>query len=625
MWKRILLLLSLSSAALVSARDKPENWLEVRSQHFVVVTNSNQKQGNRVADQFERMRSVFHLLFPRLQIDTGTPITVLAVKDEKEFRALEPSAYLAKGQLKLAGLFLRAPDKNYVLMRLDAEGEHPYSIVYHEYTHLLLSKAGEWMPLWLNEGLAEFYQNTDIHEKDVSLGEPSAENIMLLRQNRLLPLATLFTVDTTSPYYHEENKGSIFYAESWALMHYIHIKDRQDKTQRLTDYAELLSRKVEPVSAATRAFGDLKQLQSALEKYVQQGSFSYFKITTTTQVDDTSFKAQALTPAQADATRADFLAYNQRTTDARSLLDHVLQEDPNNVSAHETMGFLEFRQGHLDEARKWYAQATQLDSQSYLAHYYFAAISMDGQLAPSDEGQVESSLRSAIKLNPSFAPSYDRLAVFLAMRHRSLEEARMSGVTAVSLDPGNVAYRLNVANVLLAMERGKDAVDVLRAAAKVAKSPQDVTSVQTFLMHAEEYQAARERVEEQNRRLGEETKASAQVQTAAVGETVSQADAPHLAHRDGFVGRGPHRFQLGVLKNVHCDPPTMDLSVTFSGKSLPLHAENYYKIQFTALSFQPSGDLKPCTDLEGKPAKVEYVESANKSAAARVVAIELHK
>ena len=92
------------------------------------------------------MRSVFHTLFPRLQTDTGAPIIVLAIKDEKDFRALEPTAYLAKGQLKLGGLFLRGPEKNYVLLRLDAEGEHPYATVYHEYTHLLLSKA-EWMPL----------------------------------------------------------------------------------------------------------------------------------------------------------------------------------------------------------------------------------------------------------------------------------------------------------------------------------------------------------------------------------------------------------------------------------------------------------------------------------------------
>jgi hypothetical protein len=156
MSKRLFLLLPFFAAVLAPARDKPENWIEVRSPHFTVVTNSNEKQGRHIADQFERMRSVFHVAFPKLQIDPGAPLVVLAIKDEKGFQALEPEAYLAKGSVKLGGLFLRASDKNYVLMRLDAEGEHPYAIVYHEYTHLLLSRAAERMPLWLNEGLAEF-------------------------------------------------------------------------------------------------------------------------------------------------------------------------------------------------------------------------------------------------------------------------------------------------------------------------------------------------------------------------------------------------------------------------------------------------------------------------------------
>ena len=90
-------------------------------------------------------------------------------------------------------------------------------------------------------------------------------------------------------------------------------------------------------------------------------------------------------------------------------LDEVLREDPINVQARETMGYLEFREGHLDEALKWYDQAVKLDSQSFLAHYYFAAISMNR--GPNGEDGVESSLRTSIKLNPSFAPSYDRLAV----------------------------------------------------------------------------------------------------------------------------------------------------------------------------------------------------------------------
>lgn len=144
MCKRFFLLVALFLPVLASGRDKAESWVEVRSPHFSVITNSNEKQARRVADQFERMRSVFHTFFNKLQIDNLGSITVLALKDEKDFGALEPAAYLAKGQLKLAGVFLRGADKNYVLMRLDAEGEQ---VVYHEYTHLLLSKAG-FIPLW---------------------------------------------------------------------------------------------------------------------------------------------------------------------------------------------------------------------------------------------------------------------------------------------------------------------------------------------------------------------------------------------------------------------------------------------------------------------------------------------
>ena len=81
MGKRLLLLATLFMTALVPARDKPENWLQVTSPHFVVITNSNEKQARHVADQFERMRAVFQKLFPRVQVDSGVPIIVLAIKD----------------------------------------------------------------------------------------------------------------------------------------------------------------------------------------------------------------------------------------------------------------------------------------------------------------------------------------------------------------------------------------------------------------------------------------------------------------------------------------------------------------------------------------------------------------
>jgi hypothetical protein len=353
---------------------RQETWVQVTSPHFIVATDGSEKQGRHVADQLERMRSVFHAAFPKINMDSGGPIVVIAVKGEKDFRTLEPEAYLAKGSIRLGGLFLRTPDKNYILMRLDAEGEHPYAVVYHEFTHFLISRSSGWMPLWLNEGLAEFYQNTEIREKEASLGEASAEDLLWLRQNRLLPLETLFTVDHNSPYYHEEKKGSIFYAESWALTHMIQMTDFPQKAHRLSDYSALVAQNVDSVTAATRVFGDLKQLQSQLEDYTRQASFHYLKMTTTTQVDESALKVQPFPAAEAAALQADFLAYNGRTADAQTLLDHVLQEDPKNLLAHETEGFLAFRKGNNEEAEKWYRQAVQLDSQSAVAHYYFGSL-----------------------------------------------------------------------------------------------------------------------------------------------------------------------------------------------------------------------------------------------------------
>jgi tetratricopeptide (TPR) repeat protein len=505
-------------------------------------------------------------------------------------------------------------------MRLDAPGEHPYAVVYHEYTHLLNQKAANWLPLWLNEGFAEFYQTTEIRDKEVLVGEPSEEDRALLLQNKLLPLPTLFAVDANSPYYHEENKGSIFYAESWALTHYLTIEDDHQNTHRLNDYMKLVSEKIDPVTAGAHAFGDLKLLQSELEKYIQIGKYYYSKRATSIQIDDTAFKVQALTLAQANAARADFLVYNQRMKDAKPLLESVLRDDPSNVSAHETMGYVEFRQGNLADARKWYEQAVKLNSQSFLAYYYFAAITMNaGQLDSDNKSQVENSLRTAIKLNPSFAPAYDQLAVFYGMRRENLDEAHTLALNAVQLDPGNLHYRLTTANILLQMQRPTDAIAVLQNAASLAKTPDEVSSVQNLLEAAQQYQASRQQVEQSPATQGIQS-------TGAQGQPSAQATLGDAKQPAPEEPHGPRHGVKGTIKDVQCSlPAIMELKVEGDGKTLPLHSNNYFKIQFTALNFTPGGELHPCTDLEGMKANVEFFEASGKSSEGQIFSIELRK
>ncbi len=619
MWHRLLPLALLLTASTVLAKEGGDSWVEVRSPHFLVLTDSSEKQARHVAGQFERMRAVFHTVFPKAHVDPADPIIVIALKDKKAFQALEPEAYLAKGQLELAGLFLRAPDKNYVLLRLDAQGEHPYATVYHEYTHLLLADAETWMPLWLNEGLAQFFQNTDIHEKDADVGQPSREDIMLLRQNKLLPLETLLAVNVKSPYYHEEEKGSIFYAESWALVHMLEASDDLLHTRRLPDYIEMVSQRVDPVTAGDRAFGDLPQFQKALEIYIGQVGFRYMKVPVPQDVNEASFQAKAVPVTDADAIRADFLAYNDRGKDARALLDTVLQEDPKNVLAHETMGYLEGHAGNLDAARKWYEQAVQLDSQSYLAHYYYAAISMQSGVTVPPE-QIEASLQTAIKLNPRFAPSYDALAMFYGMHHEKLDEAHMMNLRAASLDPANLGFRMNTATILQEEDRYKDAILVLKSSAGLAKTPEEATAIDTRIKQLEEYEAQHAPADTANKAARPEYAGNSTATTTT--RTISLPAPKHPTEAQ----HGPKQTAQGVIQGVHCtDPSTIELKVEEGGKAASLYSNNYYDIPFSASNFTPQGDIHPCTDLEGMKASIQYFATSDKTVDGQILAIQLSK
>ena len=583
----------------------PEAWLELRSPHFTVVTDTSEKQARHIADQFEHMRWVFQTLFPKGNVDPNPPIVVIAVKDRKEFQALEPAAYLAKGQIDLAGFFLHGPDKNYILVRLDAQQEHPFAVVYHEYTHVLLSGAAEWMPLWLNEGLAEFFQNTDIHDKYVELGQPSANDILYLREQRLLPLATLFKVDSTSPYYHEEQKGSVFYAQSWALTHYLELTDKRANTNRLGAYVDLVSKHQDPITAAAQAFGDLKQLQKDLEAYVARGNYEFFRLNASTTIDPSTFQVKALTLAQANAVRADLLAYNQRTVDARALLDTVLRDDPDNTLAHETMGFLSFHAGDLASAQKWYEQAIKLDSQSYLAHYYYAAIAMQSGSSGNDAA-VEDSLRAAIKLNPSFAPAYDRLAVFYGTRRKQLDEAYRLSVHAIMLDPAVLSYRMNASNILVQQDRYQYAINVLKAATKVARTPEETATLQTRIEQLEGYQTMHAGAAKANPQIAE----------------TAQAPSKHPAEP----ATGPKHTVTGVIRGVQCsDPAVIEFKVEAEGKTVDVYSNNYYDVAFSSANSAPAGELHPCTDLEGATAVVKYAEVSDKTVDGQIASVELRK
>lgn len=618
----------LAAAGFASGADKPQKWLEVRSPHFFVLTNGSEKQGRRLAQQFEQIRAVFHMVFPRVRVDTGAPIIALGAKDEKTFQSLEPKAWLQKGQLERDGMFLRGPEKNFVLLRLDEPSSEGLHIVFHEFTHLLLNQDVKSLPPWLDEGLAEFYGNSEVSEKEAMLGKPSGPHLLLLREKKLLPLDVLFKVDHTSPYYNEENKGSIFYAESWALTHYLMIKGSEGGKNPLLEFVALVNQDVDSATAAQRAFGDLTKLQKSLENYVHQAAFGVRRVKGLGENEELAYTAREVTAAESAAVRGDFLAHLQEFSEARALLEEALKEDPKNALANESMGFMALQQNNLEEARKWFAEAVRLDSKSYLAHYYFAVMALRETPSGETAKQVEESFRAVITLNPGFAAAYNGLATFYGMRGERLEEARKLALAAIELEPNNAPFRVTAANIMLRMNRADDAVRVAERALAIAKTPEEQTFAQSVLESARqmlEYRAQvlrqqeRDRAEEEQfkRKLDEASReAKARAEAAAVRQ-----NAPASAKSKGVPG-----WSAGKVVAVSCKtPPQLELTLQGALNKVRLHAPNYFKIDFLTSVWKPPDPFNPCEHLQGHQAAITYRSFKGSPYDGEIVSVEVRR
>ena len=205
--------LALFLTAAASSATAKDTWTSVHSKNFTLVGNASEKDIRLVANRLEQFRDVFTRLFAGAKFDTPVPTTVIVFKSM--------SAYKPFNLGNNAGYFQKGEDVNYISLTSDAT-QNPFSVIYHEYVHQLVDNTSGNVPTWFNEGLAEYYSTFAIEEdRKVHLGELIPYHLETLREEKLLPLRMLFAVDQYSPYYNESGKRGVFYAESWALVHYL--------------------------------------------------------------------------------------------------------------------------------------------------------------------------------------------------------------------------------------------------------------------------------------------------------------------------------------------------------------------------------------------------------------------
>ncbi len=529
---------------------KHEAWVEVRSANFVVVSNAGEKQARKAALQFEQIRAVFRQSLTVASTHPSPFVTVLAAKDENTMRELLPE-YWVKGHAHPAGLFASRVNSYYAAVQLDAQGSNPYETFYHEYYHSITLPYFPDLPVWLAEGLAEFYGHTEIEDKYVGMGQIDWNLVRELQYGPLIPLNVLFRVDQSSPYYNEANRTSIFYAESWALTHYLMLGDRQAHKALLTAYMAALDQGKSSDEAAATAFGDLKKLQSDLQGYLHLSVLPYLKLPPV-KIAEEELKVRSLSEAEADAYRGGFAAVRGQTHEATATLQEALQLDPNVALAHQYLAIAQFLDGQRTKALESASQAVTLDPKNYFSRYLRAFLAMNGSRMISSNAQVEEDCRQAITLSPEFSPPYALLAVYLASQNQSLEDALAFAQKAVSFEPGSSNYQLSLAQVLVRMNKFNEANLATARASAWARDPVEKTNAESFKSYIQ-----------QVRQFQAQMAAADSGQTETDGEAASGKEAlsegQHLAPSSSG-STAPHATALHMQANITVlgSPPGID-------------------------------------------------------------------
>ncbi|HET8646972.1 MAG TPA: hypothetical protein VFO85_15865, partial [Vicinamibacteria bacterium] len=280
-------------------------------------------------------------------------------------------------------------------------------------------------PLWIAEGLAELYSTAEVREKEVALGKPLAQHIVLLRDRALLPMETFLTVDHSSPHYNERDKQGIFYAQSWALAHYLLVHDT-GAGRGLRPYLEATAAGATGVEACRRAFGlEPAVLQKELASYVRRLTFRYHTVPVQPLAAG-HLQEKVLEPHQGAFYTGDVLAHMNRLDDARPFLEKAIERQPGFAPAYRAMGLGHAQAQDHATAVRWFNSAVEHDPQDDLARYYRArstVLAAGPSFGPAGAATVREDFKAGLRALPHAPEAWQFLAYADSLLGRRDDEA----------------------------------------------------------------------------------------------------------------------------------------------------------------------------------------------------------
>lgn len=650
--QRLLIVLFVFVAAFAIPAAAQDKWTSVRSTNFHLIGDAKEAEIRRVATRLEQFREVFVQLLPSLKYSSPVPTTVIVFRNEKAFRPYKPQSADGKATKWVAGYFSPREDANYIVLSTEGESKQTYQTIYHEYIHYLVNNSfgRSKVPPWFNEGLAEYYDQFSIEgDIRVNLGDLNNNHLYTLQNTKLIPLQQFFSVDYFTLNQQGSHSANIFYAQSWALMHYLIHGKGGNRANEINAYLNAIGNGETPDAAFRAAFKtSFEEMEKELRHYVGQSTYKGFQITFKNKlVFDDKIKTEPMSLAAANAYLGDLLLGSGRIEEAEARLAESLAAEPDNILANSTMGMAKMRQRKFADAKGFLEKARRAETAGHLVHYRYAYVlsreAMDGNgwvANYSDEAAwtIRESLKKAIAANPNFPESYSLLAFIALVRNDEIDDAIGHIRTALRLSPGNENYMLDLAGL---HGRKRDFDEAKRLADGVYKTAQDPnvrTRARSVLQNVSDLQRYSEREKEfaggqSGPDVGESGLRRQSVVVLGADEELTEEKLKELAAAAELeslnrVLRKPQAGEkriLGHLSAIECSRDSIAFLIKDGSAVVRLTSKDFQGLELTSYVDLPDLQIGCGSIKQPVWAVITYVpeEDPKKKTSGRIIAIDI--
>jgi len=578
-------------------------WLQISSDHFLVITDGGQKKGHEVIARFEQMRTVFSQLLMRQKVRLSEPIEILATDSPTTYAQLVPGA---NGQIP--GFFLRSQDRVFIVLNTGVQDS--WRAIEHPFAHYLLDYNYPPTAPWFDEGFAEYFSSLYFTSKKIELGSDpelawpgqpiySEQGSGLKSLTEILDSPVwlkstdLLEMKNRVVNGHEGTHRTLFYAQSWILFHYLL---NQNKLADVGTYFDLVENQRVPIAQAVhQAFGvtpaDLDQQVKdyfhslkALENSLQDSKSVPAPLTPGPiaesslpfSVEDVSDSTKQLSLREADALLAEMaLRIPEHREDAFTQLEKLM-EDPKTATAvaHRGLSWAYLQKGDSRKAFEELQSALEVNPSDPWSHFGVAlAAYQSAQKGKYIQGLANTmeSLHFVLDEFREFAEGYNILGwarLAGGGGNAAVEAMKM----AVQLSPRDESYQLRLARAYLAAKKFDEAKATLdrlqhshdpQIAHAAAKDLEDLPFLKKYGVSPEEQSARKQ-------------EASVLAKEVEESEPDESEEPQKPTPTEPVIDKRPVKFIKGTIVSIDCShAPVATVSVSDGRNAVKLRVKNY--------------------------------------------------